>query len=179
MTETTVEPAQSSKTEQVKERVGEGAQQIQEKAAEAKVRTREQLGQQLDTRSTQAGEQMTSTASALRETAEKLRGDDQGQQANILEQIAERFERFGSYLTEANGDRFLRDIEGAARRQPWLVAIGGTALGFVAARFMKASSSRRYDENGDGGSGVRTWEARSTAELPRHSAVAARGGGSQ
>jgi hypothetical protein len=165
MSKTTTNPAQSSKTEQVKDRVEDGAQQIQEKASEMKGRTREQLGQQLDTRSTQAGKGMTSTASALRQTAEKLRGDQQEQQANVLEQIADRVERFGGYLTEANGDRFLRDVESFARRQPWLIAIGGTALGFVAARFMKASSSRRYEGDGYSAPRSRTWDQRSTPAL--------------
>ena len=31
------------------------------------------------------------------------------------------------------------------RRQPWAVIAGGLALGFAASRFLKASSSRRYE----------------------------------
>lgn len=165
MSEITAEPAQSSKTEQVKERVGDGAQQIQEKASEMKGRTREQLSQQLDSRSTQAGEGMTSTASALRKTAEQLRGNNEEQQANVLEQIADRVERFGDYLSNANGDRFLRDVEGFARRQPWLIAVGSTALGLLAARFVKASSSRRYEENGSDASRYRTSQHQYTPAL--------------
>jgi len=137
-------------SEQVKERVGEGAQQIQQKASEAKGKTREQLRQQVDSRSTQAGEQMTRTGSALRQTAQQLRGDQQEQQAKILEGVAERTDRFGRYLTETDGDRMLRDVERMARQRPWLVAGGGMVLGFLAARFTKASSSRRYEADGNG-----------------------------
>jgi uncharacterized membrane protein YheB (UPF0754 family) len=137
-------------SEQVKERVDEGAQQIQQKASEAKVKTREQLRQQVDSRSTQAGEQMTKTGSALRQTAQQLRGDQQEQQAKILEGVAERTDRFGRYLTETDGDRMLRDVERMARQRPWLVAGGGMVLGFLAARFTKASSSRRYEAEGNG-----------------------------
>ena len=137
-------------SEQVKERVGEGAQQIQQKASEAKGKTREQLRQQVDSRSTQAGEQMTRTGSALRQTAQQLRGDQQEQQAKILEGVAERTDRFGRYLTETDGDRMLRDVERMARQRPWLVAGGGMVLGFIAARFTKASSSRRYEADGNG-----------------------------
>ena len=137
-------------SEQVKERVGEGAQQIQQKASEAKVQTREQLRQQLDTRSTQAGEQMTKTGSALRQTAQQLRGDQQHQQAKILEGVAERTDRLGRYLKETDGDRMLHDVERMARQQPWLFAGGGALLGFLAARFTKASSSRRYEAGGNG-----------------------------
>lgn len=174
MSEVTTEPAQSSKstTDQAKERLGDGAQQIQEKASEAKTRTRERLREQIDTRSTDTGEQMTSTASALRQTAQRLRTEQREPQAKVLEQIADRTERFGRYLTETDGDRLLRDVERLARRRPWLVAGGATALGFLAARFTKASSSRRYEENGGSASGMHA-----TPALPRGSSAGVRGGG--
>jgi hypothetical protein len=60
----------------------------------------------------------------------------------------------GDYLKGASGDRILRDVEDFARRQPMLVAAAGLALGFAASRFLKASSSRRYESayrgSGDG-----------------------------
>jgi hypothetical protein len=150
VSETTTEQRSGSTTEQVKERVGEGAQQLQEKASEAQAQGRERLRQQMDDRSTQTGEQMTRTAGALRQTAQQLRGDRQESQANLLEGIADRVERLGGYLTTHDGDRLLRDVERFARRQPWLVAGGGAVLGFFAARFIKASSSERYESAGDG-----------------------------
>jgi hypothetical protein len=167
MSEVTTERNQSSPstTEQAKERLGEGAQQIQEKASEAKARTRDQIRQQIDTRSNETGEQMTSTASALRQTAQQLRTDQREPQAKILEQLAERTERFGRYLSETDGDQMLRDVERIARTRPYLVAGAGTVLGFLAARFTKASSSRRYEANGS-----------SAPALPRGSAKGARGG---
>jgi ElaB/YqjD/DUF883 family membrane-anchored ribosome-binding protein len=138
-------------SEAVKERVSEGAQQMQEKASEAKTQTRERLREQIDTRSTETGKQMTSTASALRQTAERLRSEQQEPQAKALEQIADRADRFGRYLTETDGERMLRDVERIARQRPWLIAGGTAVLGFLAARFTKASSSRRY-EAGSGAS---------------------------
>jgi hypothetical protein len=178
MSEATTEPAQSSTstTEPVKERVSERAQQIQEKASETRVRTRERLREQIDTRSTETGEQMTGMASALRQTAQRLRGDQQEPQARVLEQIAERTERFGRYLTDTDGDRLLRDVERIARRRPWLVAGGGAVLGFLAARFTKASSSRRYGADGGGGYRVAATDAQPTPALPRGSAASGRGG---
>jgi hypothetical protein len=139
-----------STAEQVKERAGEGAQQVQEKASEAKELTRKRLSGQIDSRSTQAGEQMTRTADALRQTAQQLRGDHQTQPARVLEAVAQRVEKLGQYLTANDGDRLLRDVERMARNQPWLIVGGGTLLGFVAARFTKASSTRRYEANGGG-----------------------------
>ena len=81
--------------EQVKERVGEGAQQVQQKAVEAKQQTRERMRQEVDTRSTHTGEQMTRTRSAIRQTAQQLRGDQQEMPANILDGVADRAERLG------------------------------------------------------------------------------------
>jgi glucan phosphorylase len=139
-----------STTEQVKERVSDGAQQ-------AKQQTRERVRQQVDARSSQTGEQMTKTGSALRQTAQQLRGDRQETQAKVLDAVAERTERLGRYLSETDGDRLLRDAERVARQRPWVVAGGGAILGFLAARFTKASSSRRYEANGSGmqGGGAR------------------------
>jgi hypothetical protein len=149
MSEVTKERQSSaSTTEQVKERVGEGAQQMQDKASEVKSQTRERLREQIDSRSTQTGNQMTSTASALRQTAERLRTEQQEPQAKALEQLAERADQFGRYLTETDGDRLLRDVERIARQRPWLIAGGGALLGFLAARFTKASSGRRYAAEG-------------------------------
>jgi hypothetical protein len=153
MTELKTEPQSSgSTTEQVKERVGEGAQQIQERASEVKSQTRERLREQIDSRSTQTGEQMTGTATALRQTAERLRSQQQEPQAKALEQLAERADQFGRYLTETDGERLLRDAERIARQRPWLIAGGGALLGFLAARFTKASSSRRYAAQGQSSS---------------------------
>src|SRR5580765_7858438 len=106
-----------STAEQVKERASEGAQQVQEKASEAKERTRDLVSGQIDSRSTQVGEQMTHTAGALRQTAQQLRGDQQAQPAQVLEGVAERVGKLGQYLTATDGDRLLRDVERMARNQ--------------------------------------------------------------
>jgi ElaB/YqjD/DUF883 family membrane-anchored ribosome-binding protein len=170
MSEVTTQPARSSgsTTDQAKERLEEGAQQVQEKASEAKAKTRERLKEQIDTRSSDVGQQMTSTASALRQAAQQLRQKEGDQQARILDQVADRVDRFGRYLTETDGNRLLNDVERIARNRPWLVAGGGTVLGFLAARFTKASSSRRFEQN-DG--------TESRQALPRTTDAGVRGGG--
>jgi ElaB/YqjD/DUF883 family membrane-anchored ribosome-binding protein len=178
MGEVTAESVQSSGStaEQVRERVGDGAQQVQEQASAVKLRAGERLREQIDTRSTETGEQMASTASALRETAQQLRGDQHEPQARVLEQIAERAERFGRYLTETDGDRLLRDVERFARGRPWLVAGGGAIVGFLAARFTKASSSRRYQGDGGGDDRAAATGMPATAALPAGAVVSGRGG---
>ena len=44
----------------------------------------------------------------------------------------------------------LGDIEDFGRKQPWVVIGGGIALGIAASRFLKASSSRRYEQRSSG-----------------------------
>jgi hypothetical protein len=141
-------------TEQVKDQVHEKAQVAQDKARGAMGQARGRLSEQVDQRSTQAGERIAGTASDVRSIAGELRSQGKDGPATLAEQVAGQADRVGDYLKGASGDRILRDVEDFARRQPWLVAAGGLALGFAASRFLKASSSRRYqaslDDYGDG-----------------------------
>jgi ElaB/YqjD/DUF883 family membrane-anchored ribosome-binding protein len=128
-----------STAEQAKEKAREQAQQA---AGQAKSTLRTQV----DQRSTQAGERVGSFASDARSVGEQLRQQGKEQPAKLAEQAADRAERVGDYLKNNDADRILRDVEDFGRRQPWVVIAGGVALGLVASRFLKASSSRRYDE---------------------------------
>ena len=136
--------ADASTTEQVKEQVRDKAQLAQDKARGALGQARGRLSDQVDQRSTQAGDQVHSAAQDMRGVAEQLRNQGKDTPARVAEQVADRAESFGTYLRDADGERLLRDVEDFARRQPWLVAAGGLALGFAGSRFLKASSSRRY-----------------------------------
>jgi hypothetical protein len=111
---------------------------------------RGRLGEQVDQRSTEAGERIAGTASDVRSIAQELRGQGNEAPARLAEQVAGQAERVGAYLRDASGDRILRDVEDFARRQPMLVTAAGLALGFAGSRFLKASSSRRYQSGGQG-----------------------------
>ena len=141
--------------DQVKDQVRDKAQVAQDKARGALGQARGRVSDQVDQRSTQAGERIAGTASDVRSIAEELRAQGKDAPANLAEQVAGQADRVGDYLKGASGDRILRDAEDFARRQPMLVAAAGLALGFAASRFLKASSSRRYESGyqsyGDGG----------------------------
>jgi hypothetical protein len=143
-----------STTDQVKDQVKEKAQVAQDKARGAVGQARGRISDQVDQRSTQAGERIAGTASDVRSIADELRSQGKEAPANLAEQMASQADRVGDYLKGASGDRILRDAEDFARRQPMLVAAGALALGFAASRFLKASSSRRYQSayqgSGDG-----------------------------
>jgi hypothetical protein len=128
-----------STTEQAK-------QKAQETAQKAAGQAQSRLRQQVDQRSTQAGEQVGTTASDVRSVAQQLREQGKDKPAQLAEQAADRVERLGDYLKNSDGDRILSDVEGFGRRQPWAVMFGGLAAGFLASRFLKASSTRRYEE---------------------------------
>ena len=134
-----------STTDQVKGQVKEKAQVAQDKARGAMGQARGRISEQVDQRSTEAGERVAGTASDVRSIAEELRNQGKDAPARLAEQVAGQADRVGDYLKGASGDRILRDVEDFARRQPMLVAAAGLALGFAASRFMKASSSRRYE----------------------------------
>jgi hypothetical protein len=150
-----------SATDQVEDQVKDKAQLAQDKARGAMGQARGRMSEQVDQRSTQAGERIAGTASDVRSIAEELRNQGKDTPATLAEQIASQADRVGDYLKEASGDRILRDVEDFARRQPMLVAAAGLALGFAASRFLKASSSRRYESSyqrsGDGGGYDRTY----------------------
>ena len=140
-------------TEQAKDKATEAVDQAREQAGQAVGQARGQVRQQVDARSTQAGEQVTGTAGDLRSVAEELRKQGKDAPARVADQVAERAERFGGYLRESDSDRFLNDVEDFGRRQPWAIAAGGLALGFLASRFLKASSQRRYESSSSEGTG--------------------------
>jgi hypothetical protein len=138
-----------STTNQVKDQVRDKAQLAQDKARGAMAQVRGRISGQVDQRSTQAGDQVHSAAQDVRDVADQLRNQGKDTPARVAEQVADRAESFGAYLRDADGERLVRDVEDFARRQPWLVAAGGLALGFAASRFLKASSSRRYQGRPD------------------------------
>ncbi len=120
------------------------AGQAQEKAQQAAGQVQDRLREQIDQRSSQAAKQISEQASDLRSVSESLREHGKDGPAKAADRLAEYAEKLGSYLHEKNADALLADVEDFGRRQPWAITAGGVALGFAASRFLKASSSQRY-----------------------------------
>jgi hypothetical protein len=119
--------------------------------------SKERLKEQVDQRSTQAGQQVNTVADDVRTVAGELRNQGKDTPAQYAEQAAERVQGVGQWLERSDGDQIVRDVENFARRNPWAVAAGGVALGLAASRFLKASSSERYRasvSNGNGAGGA-------------------------
>jgi broad specificity phosphatase PhoE len=129
---------------------GQAKERVQDAAQQAKGRLREQV----DQRSTQAGQQLSSAADDVRSVADQLRTQGKDTPARYADQAAEKAQQVGQRLQSASGDELLRDVEDFARRNPWAIAAGGLVIGLAASRMLKASSGERYRASMSNGSGV-------------------------
>lgn len=136
-------PNGGSATEQAQQKVQEAGRQAQQQAQSVAGQARDRIRGQVDQRSTDAGEQISSQASDIRTVADQLRGQGKDRPAQIAEKAAQHTERIGSYLKQSDSDRILGDAENFARQRPWAVVVGGIALGLATSRFLKASSAGR------------------------------------
>jgi uncharacterized protein YjbJ (UPF0337 family) len=138
------------KLDEAKETAQQATQQAREQAGQATQQARHRASGMVDERSTQAGERVSQQADDIRTVAQQLREQGKEGPAKVAEQAADRTQRVGSYLRDSDADRILGDVERMARDNPWAVMIGGAALGFVASRFLKASSRQRFETSGGG-----------------------------
>ena len=119
---------------------GQAQEQVQAAGGQAQAKLREEL----DQRSSQLGEKAHEQASDLRSVSEALRDQGKDRPAQAVDRLAGYAEQAGSYLRDTEADSMLSDVEDFGRRKPAAVAAGALAVGLVASRFLKASSSRRY-----------------------------------
>ncbi len=140
-----VQSSGSGVTDQARDQVHQVAGQATEKLQQASGQVSDRVKQEVDSRSSQAGATVGSTAHSLRAVGKELRNQGEETPAKLADQIADRVEQVSEYLSNSDADRILSDVERFGRRQPWVVIGAGLAVGFAAARFLKASSGRRYD----------------------------------
>jgi hypothetical protein len=117
------------------------------KASELRQDAEFQLREQIDQRSTQTGEQMSAVGQALNSSARQLHSEGNTSSAKVVESVASHVDSVADYMRRSDADRMLRDLEAFARRRPWLTAGAAGLAGFMASRFVKASSDRRYESS--------------------------------
>ncbi len=130
--------------DQAREKVGEATEQAKETAQNVASQAQDRVREQVDQRSTEVGERVGSTALDIRSVGKELRNQGKEGPAKVADQAADRIERAGRYLRDSDSDRILTDIEDFGRQRPWAVLAGAVVVGVAAARFLKASSQRRY-----------------------------------
>jgi ElaB/YqjD/DUF883 family membrane-anchored ribosome-binding protein len=149
-------------TEQAQEVATQVKEQAEQKAEEVKERASGRIRGQLDTRSTEMADQIAPFAQALHKAGDHLVSQGNGSGGKVAHRAGDRVEQLTSYLRSSNSDRFLGDIEGFARQRPWAAGGIGVVAGFMAARFLKASSEGRYT------SAKRRYENDPASDLPLH-----------
>jgi hypothetical protein len=165
-----------STADQAKDKAQQAGEQVKDAAQQAGQQAKGRVRDEVDRRSTEAGEQATSVADAIRQASQQLRDQGKHQAAKPMEQAAQRVEGAGQWLRDSDGDRILRDVEDFGRRNPLAVAAGGLAIGFALSRLLKASSSDRYRTAGPygryGSNGMSGAPPQRTSTAPRRGGVA-------
>ena len=151
-------------TEQAKQQSQQLAQQARQQASELANRGTEQAKSQLASQKHNASQRLTPVQSALRETAQQLRNQGQGQVGDYAEKAADQVERFSTYLRQTEVDEIMDEVRGFARRRPGLFLGSAAAIGFFATRFLK-SSSEEASSAGDGDFSATTPTATSSATV--------------
>ena len=124
--------------------VAQAQEKVQEKAQQATAVVAQKARTQVETGAARASDELRSVAQAMRRSGHALHADGRSS-AKVVDGATDRIEQLATYLGETNGDRMLQDVESFGRRQPWAMIGIGVAMGFVASRFLKASSTNRYD----------------------------------
>ncbi len=133
----------------VKGRARETVQQV-------KARAGEKIESKITDSKSRAAETLSGVASTLHSSSQQLRDQDHAGASRAIERAAEGVERFAHYLQETNVDEVVEQVHEFARRQPAAFIGGAFALGFIASRFIKATSpegARRLPATSDYGRG--------------------------
>jgi hypothetical protein len=128
--------------------VYEARQAAGQVAAEAKDAGQQMAGdarraaeEQINQRSTMAGERVGLAAEDARDVAQTLRGKGREAPAKVADQAADRMERFAQYLRDADAGRIMYDIRRVGREQPAAVVAGAAVVGVIIGRVVKASDT--------------------------------------
>jgi ElaB/YqjD/DUF883 family membrane-anchored ribosome-binding protein len=122
----------------------ERVQQTAEHASHAVARYAKE---QTESRGKQAAQELQTLADALRRSSHTLHADGKSTTANGVESVIGRIEGLGHYLQTTDGDKLVRDLESFGRRKPWGMIGVGLGIGVAASRFLKASSTRRFEQS--------------------------------
>jgi hypothetical protein len=131
--------------EEARQKGQQAVEQVKQSSADAMEQARESTRAALDSQKGRAAEGLGSVASALRSTGRQL--NDQGQDAfgQYAERAAEKVDAMANQLRNKGVDELVYEAERFARREPELFLGGAVVLGLLAARFLKASNSRRRE----------------------------------
>jgi len=132
-------PADEKLRERVQHRTDEARQQAKDTADWAKQKGRD---------TAEAGKQNTASrvdnlGDTLHRTAADLEEQNLGMVADYLDQAARGLDEFAGNIANQDLGQLVHRVENFARRQPGLFLGGAVTAGFLMARFLNSSGSRR------------------------------------
>jgi len=132
-------------TSAIKDTFSQAKESTGKVATQALGQVKDKAASVIDEQKTNIATSLTSVADSIRQVGENLGKDDQNQVAAFAgkygENLAEQVEKFSNYINQKEIKELARDVEQFARRNPALFIGGALALGILAARFLKSSSS--------------------------------------
>jgi len=163
-TSITEQAAQQAKTMAAKAKEGaqEGVNQIANEATKA---TRElgdevkgiaadaaqQAESHVNEQKVYAADRLAGVATALRETGNSFRTQEEASFAHYADNAADQVERFSGYLRDQNVNALVHDVKEMAKRQPELFVAGALAAGFFLGRFFKSTDAETMPTQYRGG----------------------------
>lgn len=125
--------------------MGERASQIADAARRVGGDVRQEMGREVDRRSTMAGEQVAGAARDMRHIAGSLRDEGREGPARLIDAAAERADRLAGYLERADADTMMSDVRSMARRSPALLVGGAVILGLAVGRLVMSADMDTAD----------------------------------
>ena len=137
---------------------GEGASRaisdVKEMGTELVAAVRDSANALFEEQRNRAADEIAALGQALRRSAQSLEQDG-GAVARYADEAARQMGDFADTLRRRSWNQLTEDLEGAARRWPAVFMAATVGLGFLAGRFLMASSARSVEAGAASSSGVR------------------------
>ena len=133
--------AASDAADTAKSAASDLAQTAKSEAKDLAQQAKSQATEKADQAKGQAAGVLSGVASALHETSDSLRDQDQDAFAKYADQAANQLDQFTSAVRDRSVGELLDEAERFARRDPGLFLGGAFLLGIFGARFLKASDA--------------------------------------
>jgi hypothetical protein len=102
-------------------------------------RVKQQATTQFSTQKDRATDGLGKVASAIRQSSQPLRDNNQDMLADYVAKAADQIDRFSARLRESDMDSLMSDARRFAHRRPGVFVGAAFAVGVIAARFLKSS----------------------------------------
>ena len=102
-------------------------------------RVKEEATAQFSSQKARATDTLGSLATAIRQSSQPLRDNNQEMLAEYAAKAADQIDRFSSQLRESDMHRLMSDAKQFAHQRPAIFVGAAFAVGVIAARFLKSS----------------------------------------